>query len=132
MTPAHLLIYVGKLPPMNALYPSPWRRKRLKEAALKQFGVWPWAETRRAHVIITRVLGKGERVMDSDNMIFACKGARDALRNSWTSSRGRWHLGGNYLVDDSPRWSTFTYAQDPTRRLIGPRLEVLIHYLEDI
>ena len=67
-----------------------------------------------AIVEITRVLGPREREMDSDNLAYACKGLRDPF------------VQGGYLVDDAPRWATFQYRQDGSRRDDGPRIEVHI------
>lgn len=44
-------------------------------------------------------LGKGDRTMDDDNLIGGLKPARDGL------------VDAGLIVDDSPKWATFTYHQ---------------------
>lgn len=114
------LIYVGELPRMNSQHPSYWYRWNLKRKCLRQFGVLPqgFRATQKAHVTITRVLGKGQRLMDAfENLPVALKGLMDAL------------VEGGYLVDDKPRWMSHDpVQQDETRRQEGPRVEVQITY----
>lgn len=112
------LVYVGKLPRMNRQMPSYWLRYGLQRRCLKQFGMLPRRETRKARVSIVRVLGPRERLMDEwENFRVAFKGGIDSL------------VTGGYLVDDSPRWVSFSEPrQDATRRHLGPRIEIDITY----
>ena len=107
------LIFVGKLPSVNHDVKW-WGRYALKRAALRQFGQLPPSLVCRTPQIvdIIRVLGFREREMDSDNLAYACKGLRDAM------------VQGGYLVDDAPRWATFRYRQETSRRAEGPRIEI--------
>lgn len=125
------LIYEGHLPQMNRERPD-WRRRwNLKQRALRQFGILPQRETRRAHLTITRILGPRERVMDEDNLRYAAKGAIDALPNRYRAPiGGKWLGGGNWIVDDSPAWITSEWHQDPARRSQGPRVEIRIAYYD--
>lgn len=64
---------------------------------------------RAVHVV--RLIGKGQREWDSDNLTAACKALRDACQypRQW---RGRLIAGAAIVVDDSAKWSTWTYAQE--------------------
>ena len=127
----HHLVYAGKLPRVNVQAAHWSLRWRLKQACLKQWGVWPFPATQKAHVTITRVLGPRERLMDEvENLRWACKGLTDALKNRRPREDARrgYNGGGNYIIDDSPRYSTFSFLQDETRRELGPRVEIDIRY----
>lgn len=62
-------------------------------------------------VHIVRMLGARQRQWDDDNLIAACKALRDAcqLPRLW---RGKWIPGASIVVDDSAKWSAWTYAQE--------------------
>ncbi len=62
-------------------------------------------------VHLVRVLGARHREWDDDNLAAACKALRDAcqLPRQW---RGRLIAGAAIVVDDSAKWSTWTYAQE--------------------
>ena len=121
------LVYSGQLPRMNRNAPHWIYGYRLKQTALRQFGTWPVAETRPATVIVTRVLGLHQRLMDADDLAWTLKKLVDALPNRHQRRNGIYG-GGNYLVDDGPPWAMVTYTQDATRRHEGPRVEVEITY----
>lgn len=67
--------------------------------------------TRRRHVTITRLIGKGQRQWDDDAMALACKALRDAMQLDGMRG-GRYVPGAGLIVDDSPTWATFAYAQE--------------------
>jgi hypothetical protein len=112
-----LLIYEGWLPKISNKIVHPLARHRLKQRATKVFGVLPPCcyPTRHASVRIVRVLGPRQKPMDSDNLSILVAGLRDALKPC-------------YIKDDSPKWGTFDYVNDGTRRDVGPRIEVTICY----
>ncbi len=64
---------------------------------------------RAVHVV--RLLASRHREWDDDNLAAACKALRDAcqLPRNW---RGRLIAGAAIVVDDSSKWSTWTYAQE--------------------
>lgn len=128
----HHLVYVGALPRMNKQAAHWSLRWRLKQACLTQWGIWPFPATQKAMVVITRVLGPGERLMDeADNLPHACKGAIDALKNRRPRDDARrgYNGGGNYIVDDAPQWASFWFHQDSGRRGEGPRIEIEVSYV---
>lgn len=67
------------------------------------------------HVHLVRLLGKGQRKWDSDNLPAAFKGFRDAMqRERVVERKGKVPTlvpGAGIVWDDSDRWSAFTYAQ---------------------
>lgn len=69
------------------------------------------SDPRRRRVTIVRLLGARQRDYDDDNLIAACKGLRDAMQRPRVS-RGRRIPGAAIVVDDSARWSTWSYAQE--------------------
>ena len=123
------LVYSGKLPRMNVQSPD-WRKRwQLKQACLRQFGILPQPATQIATVVITRVLGPRERLLDPDNFSYACKGAMDSLTNRRPKKNGRGYTGGgNWIIDDSPRYVQVSYVQDATRRHEGPCMEIIVRY----
>jgi hypothetical protein len=65
-------------------------------------------------VTITRLWGKGCRAWDDDNMVAACKGLRDAMQRSRTTTRKgaqRRIPGAGLVWDDSAKWSSWHYEQ---------------------
>ena len=64
---------------------------------------------RSVHVV--RLMTTRMRERDDDNLIAACKAMRDAcqLPRLW---RGKWIPGAAIVVDDSAKWSAWTYAQE--------------------
>ena len=62
-------------------------------------------------VTITRLWGKGQRAWDDDNLVAACKALRDAMQAPRVV-RGRHIPGASIVVDDSAKWSAWTYAQE--------------------
>lgn len=114
--PVHL-IYVGWLPKISCHQVHRFARSRLVHRARRAFGVLPpclYPQT-HAHVEMIRVLGPRQKPMDDDSIALLTGGIRDALKPS-------------YIVDDSPKWATFTYRNEDGRRDIGPRIEVRITY----
>jgi hypothetical protein len=114
--PVHL-IYVGWLPRISGHQVHKFARSRLSKRARIAFGVLPpllYPQT-HAYVQIIRVLGPRQKPMDDDSIMQLTVGLRDALKPS-------------YIVDDSPRWATFTYRNEDGRRFLGPRIEVRITY----
>lgn len=66
-------------------------------------------------VWIIRLWGKRQRAWDDDNLIAACKGLRDAMQTSRLSVRrgvARRVPGASIVVNDGPRWSTWSYGQE--------------------
>lgn len=62
-------------------------------------------------VTITWLWGKGQRAWDDDNLVAACKALRDAMQAPRVV-RGRRVAGASIVVDDSAKWSAWTYAQE--------------------
>lgn len=118
LTPVKLTYY-GRLPKIVNHHVHHMATNKLMKSARRTFGEVPpfMYPTTKAHVTITRVLGPGQRDMDDDSIAALVVGLRDALKPS-------------YVVDDSPRWATFTYVNDKTRRGEGPYIEVVITYEE--
>jgi hypothetical protein len=116
----HRLIYCGWLPKINGHQVHRFARSRLTKKGRAAFGVLPpmLYPKGKAHVEIIRVLGPRQKEMDDDSIALLTGGLRDALKPS-------------YIVDDSPKWSTFTYRNDDTRRMMGPFIEVIITYGEN-
>jgi hypothetical protein len=112
------LIYYGWLPRVNGHQVNKFARSRLTKKGRAVFGVLPpmLYPQCQAHVDIIRVLGPGQKPMDDDSLSAMVSGLRDALVPSW-------------IRDDSPKWSTFTYVNDGTRREMGPCIEVCITYV---
>ena len=117
------LIYDGPLYNLNRSNP---KIGHLKAAMLKharrQFGTLPPSHAARvpAQVMICRVLGPRQRFLDDDKNLGNATGQLvDAL------------VQGGWLVDDSPKWATFRFRQDDSRRQLGPRIEIDIHYQAD-
>ena len=82
--------------------------------AARNAGVPTFTETADAHfryVRLVRLYTGRQRAWDSDNLVAACKALRDAcqLPRNW---RGRLIAGAAIVVDDSAKWSTWTYAQE--------------------
>ncbi len=116
----HRLTYWDKLPKRNHRG-NHWSENDFKKKLLKLWGELPTpmrCGPEKRQVRFIRVLGKGEREMDRDNLAFALKGAQDALRR------------GGYIYQDSPKWLEVSYEQDGTRRELGPRLEVIVMEME--
>lgn len=69
----------------------------------------------RRRVTIVRLWGKGCRAWDSDNLVAACKGLRDAMQASREQWRGntlvRVTPGAGLVRDDSAKWSEWHYEQ---------------------
>ena len=62
-------------------------------------------------VTITRLMGKGQREYDYDNLVAGSKAVVDAMKP--TSSRcGRQTLGASLIVDDDPASVLVTYLQE--------------------
>lgn len=112
------LIYRGRLPKISNKLVHPLARHRLQQAARRVLAAnYPpllYAKT-FAQVTLVRVLGPGQKPMDSDNLAILLAGLRDALKPA-------------YIVDDSPRWASFVYENDGSRRDQGPAIEVRIRY----
>jgi hypothetical protein len=111
------LVYYGWLPRVNGHQVNKFARSRLTKKGRAVFGVLPpiLYPHCKAHVDIIRVLGPGQKPMDDDNLSAMVSGLRDALKPSW-------------IWDDSPKWATFRYLNDGTRRAMGPCIEVRITY----
>jgi hypothetical protein len=111
------LLYYGWLPRISGHQVNKFARSRLTKKARAVFGVLPpmLYPQCKAHVDIIRVLGPGQREMDDDNISAMVSGLRDALVPSW-------------IRQDSPKWSTFTYRNDGTRRAMGPCILIEITY----
>jgi hypothetical protein len=112
------LLYYGWLPRVNGHQVNKFARSRLTKKGRAVFGVLPpmLYPQCRAHVDIIRVLGPGQKPMDDDSLAAMVSGLRDALKPSW-------------IRDDSPKFSTFRYLNDGTRRDMGPCIEVRITYV---
>lgn len=68
-------------------------------------------------LIVTRVLGPGQRKWDADSV---GRGSAKELIDSLVAC--------GFFVDDSPRWvSECIFTQDASRRKIGPKTEVAIY-----
>lgn len=81
--------------------------------------------TGRRRVVLTRVMGKGQRPYDIDSLPGGCKLVLDAMKPAkaarqtvWKSGprKGRIRLvapvpGAGLIVDDSPRWVEVEYRQ---------------------
>lgn len=79
----------------------------------------------RRRVTIVRLMGRGQRAFDDDNIAAACKGLRDAMQRPRTYGK-RMKFGGRtsglvvqvpiagagIVWDDSCRWSEWRYAQE--------------------
>jgi hypothetical protein len=66
------------------------------------------------HVTLTRLWGKGCRAWDSDNLVAACKGLRDAMqvaRFRHVKRGGHVIPGAGLVWDDSAKWSAWHYEQ---------------------
>jgi hypothetical protein len=117
--PAYRLVYPFDVPHVgDSMH---WKvRAMQRQRAIRQFGeLLPQLKaTQFARVTFIRVQGPRQRALDTDNLRTALKGLRDALK----------HCG--YIRDDSPTWGDFDYQEDASRRLLGPRIEVLITYQE--
>jgi hypothetical protein len=112
------LLYYGSLPRVNGHQVNKFARSRLTKKGRAVFGVLPpmLYPQCKAHVDIIRVLGPGQRPMDDDSLSAMVSGLRDALVPSW-------------IRDDSPKWATFTYLNDGTRRDMGPCIVIEITYV---
>lgn len=78
----------------------------------------------RRKVTIVRMIGKGQREWDGDNMVAACKALRDACQVP-RNFRKRWVAGAAIVVDDSPKWSEWSYRQErATNGVASVRLEI--------
>jgi hypothetical protein len=117
---AYRLWYMGWLPRINGHEVNRFGRSRLVKLGRRIFGVLPPCAyaTTPAIVTIRRVLGPEQRPMDDDSISLLTGGLRDALKH------------GGYIRDDSPRWATFVYENDASRRTLGPFIEILIRYQE--
>jgi hypothetical protein len=113
------LVYLDRMPKINGHQVSRYARSRLSKRARRIFGSddipWFMQPQVKASVRIVRVLGPRQKPMDDDSLALLTGGIRDALKPG-------------YIKDDSPKWATFTYVNDGTRRAIGPRIEVEIVY----
>jgi hypothetical protein len=111
------LIYYGWLPKTNGHQVNKFARSRLTKKGRAVFGVLPpmLYPQCKAHVDIIRVLGPGQKPMDDDSIALLTGGLRDALVPSW-------------IRDDSPKFATFTYVNDGTRRDMGPCILIEITY----
>jgi hypothetical protein len=111
------LLYYGWLPKVNGHQVNKFARSRLTKKGRAVFGVLPpmLYPQCQAHVDIIRVLGPGQKPMDDDSLAAMVSGLRDALKPSW-------------IRDDSPKWATFTYVNDGTRRDMGPCIVIEITY----
>lgn len=117
------LAYYGWLPHLSNKIVHPMARYRLKQCGCRALGsAWgAWDGRRRpgyAQVEMIRVLGPGQRAMDSDNFAILVAGLRDAL------------TACAYIRDDSPTWAAFRYLHDASRRAYGPFIEITIAYPE--
>jgi hypothetical protein len=119
------LIYDGWLPKISNKIVHPMARYRLMKRGRKILGTddlpwFLWAQG-KASVEMILILGpiiKGARFqqpMDDDNLAILLSGLRDALKPA-------------YIRDDSPKWATFTYRNDGTRRDMGPCILIEITY----
>lgn len=66
---------------------------------------------RHRTVTVTRLMGKGQREFDYDNLVAGAKAVIDAMKPAHMR-RGCLVAGASLLVDDSPRWVTVTYLQE--------------------
>jgi hypothetical protein len=62
-------------------------------------------------ITITRLMGKGQREYDYDNLVAGSKPVLDAMKPS-ASRRGRQMLGAFLIVDDGPNDVQVTYLQE--------------------
>lgn len=68
------------------------------------------------NIVITRILGKGERLWDADSVL---RGSAKQLIDSL--------VGAGFLVDDGPKYLKEAIGrQDDTRRKEGPAVEIEI------
>lgn len=77
------------------------------------------AATGKRRVTFIRLMGKGQRAFDDDDLIGGCKLVRDAMRRPkpWTKRVGKARVsmltaGASLIVDDSARWLEATYVQE--------------------
>lgn len=66
----------------------------------------------KRRVIMTRLMGKGEKTYDQDNLIGGCKPILDALTRN------------DIIVDDSKRWLVIHYKQERDRNNPGLHIRV--------
>lgn len=72
--------------------------------------------TYQQKIVITRILGKKERLWDADSVL---RGSAKQLIDSL--------VGAGFLIDDSPKYLTEAIGrQDATRREDGPAIEIEI------
>lgn len=62
-------------------------------------------------VTICRLMGKGQREYDYDNLVAGAKAVVDAMKPS-ASRRGRQVLGASLIVNDDPAHVVVTYLQE--------------------
>jgi hypothetical protein len=76
--------------------------------------------TGRAKLVLTRVLGRGQRLFDEDNLAGGAKQMIDAMvRCGW-------------FKDDSPTYLSVEFKQVSGRRQSGPAVEVALAHEQDV
>lgn len=92
------------------------KRRREYEATILLLHPRPQPIPTPARITVTRVLGKGQRLMDADSLGRGnAKELIDAI------------VAAGFLPDDGPRHvHEVTYRQDTTRRADGPSTEITI------
>ena len=98
-----------------------WKRSKFKEACgweltakRLRFDEPPEMPVR---LTLTRILGKGQRLYDADNLVASTKGLIDAMKEA------------NWFKDDSPAYLKLRWKQDTTRRELGPAVLVEVEGL---
>ena len=69
------------------------------------------AATAKRHVTITRLIGKGQREYDYDNLVAGSKAVVDAMKPP-VRRRGVPVMGASLIVDDGPAHVLVTYLQE--------------------
>lgn len=85
----------------------------------------------RREVLFTRLMGKGQRSWDCDNVIAALKGIRDAMQATVKGLNGSTLPGAGLIVDDSARWAEFPKPLQERSVDGSPGLRIRIRDLEE-
>lgn len=75
--------------------------------------------TGKRRVTFVRLMGKGQRAFDDDDLVGGCKLVRDAMRKPqpWTKKVGKLKVpmmtaGASLIVNDSAKWIEAVYVQE--------------------
>ncbi len=106
-------------PSRNVVDRMHWsRRGALRKAAegvLTTHGLcWPDVPGGESELVLTRILGRGQRLYDDDNLVGGAKQLIDAMvRCGW-------------FADDSPAHLSVVCRQDASRRAAGPAVRAQV------